>query len=222
MWWTWAALAAAGQLTGTYRADLHLVHEVAVPVLGRTHSDSFTVQLWRIDADGTLRNEHCSISASPRRRIGRPTIPQAFARAIPHAEARVQVDGEQLRVDMGPSFIGFDGTELPDGPEHPAVVDHEGDGKPGATMSVWAPFFGEVELYVAQRTHVVFEGRIEGDGVVGKVRQIELSQRTLDAANRLFVRNPDIRPLDEESRFSLRPVPASTTCDDESMAPVTR
>ncbi len=212
MWLLWTSLAAATDLSGTWRVDLHLVHEVSVPVLGTSRSDSHTVQLWRVDGD-QMRNEHCSITAITRRRIGRPTIPTAFARAIEPAQARMEVTGDTLRVDMGLSRIGHTGPTVPEAADDPAVVDHEGDGLPGATMSVWAPLFGDVELYVAQRTHLVLDGVIDGERVTGTARQAELVQRTLGAANRLFVRNPVIVPVPDDSSFTMVRVPEGTTCD---------
>ncbi|MEZ4322350.1 MAG: hypothetical protein R3F61_33060 [Myxococcota bacterium] len=215
----WVAAAAAADLTGTWRLDLHLVHDVRVPVLGHSPSDSYTVQLWTV-ADGVLENEHCSIVAVTRRRIGKPTIPEPFVRNIRHATAPIELDGDRFRVDLGTATIGYVGDAVPTEPTDPTLVDHESDGNPGATIRVWAPLFGDVEVYVAQRTHLVLVGTVEGDAVTGQARQEELVQHTLGAANRLFAQQPNVTPVLDESTFALTRVPAGTTCADPRMEPV--
>ncbi len=154
MWWLLLAPALAHDLTGTWRVDLHLVHDVHVPVLGRSRTDAYTVQLWRIEGD-RLVNEHCSIRAVARTRIGRPTIPEAFVEAIRHAEVPLTVDGDRLRADMSESRIGYDGDQLPTHADDPTVRDHEGDGHPGATITVWAPLFGPEPTETRTRLEVV-------------------------------------------------------------------
>jgi len=229
MWWALSLAladpvsATAADLSGTWRVDLHLVHQLSVPLLGRSPSDSDTVQLWRI-ADGSLTNEHCSITASTRRRIGRPTIPDTFARAIRHTTVPVTLEGDRVRVDMGVARIGYEPTEagdvFPDDAEAAGIVDHEGDGLPGATISVWAPIFGDVELYVVQRTHLLLDGVFDGATVTGTATQAVFDQRTIGATRRMFVQSPSIVPVPEDSTFRMRPMPAEVTCDDPRMAPL--
>ena len=215
---SFAAWAAAADLTGTWRVDLHLVHDVRIPVLGRSRSDSRTVQLWEI-ADGAMRNRHCSIQAVARNPIGKPRIPAPFVDAIAHTAAPITVDGTALRVDLGLARIGFVGDAAPTSPDDPSGRDHEGDGHPGATLHVWAPLFGEVDVYIAQQSHLVLEGTVDGDRVAGRATQSELIQRTLGAANRLFAQQPDLTPVPEASTFTMTRVPAGTTCADAVMAP---
>lgn len=213
------SLAAAADLTGVWRVDLHLVHDLQIPVLGKSQSDSYTVQLWRV-ADGVLVNEHCSIRAVTRTRIGKPTIPPAFVHNIRHATVPIVLDGERFHADMGIGSIGFTGDVVPTMPDEPSVIDHEGDGKPGATMTVWAPLFGDVEVYVAQRTHLVLDGTVDGDEVTGRASQLLLEQTTLGAANRLFARHPVVAPMIEESTFRMSRVPTGATCADVALAPL--
>jgi len=217
VWWFLLAPALAHDLDGTWRVDLHLVHDVHVPVLGRSRTDAYTVQLWRVDGRRMV-NEHCSIRAVARSRIGRPTIPPAFVEAIRHAEAPLTVDGDQLSVDMGESRIGFDGDTLPTRADDPTVVDHEGDGHPGATITVWAPLFGNVPVYIVQRSHLLLDGVIGPDGVAGTARQTVLEQQTVGAGNRLFVQTPTLTPV--EGRFSMVRVPAGASCRDPQLQPV--
>lgn len=217
MWPLALALATAAEpssLDGTWRADLSLVHEVTVPVLGSSTTDSRTVQLWRI-VDGVLTNEHCSITALTRRKLGRPTLPDAFVHSIPHASVPVQLDGDAVRIDLGVSRIGFTGDTVPTTVDDPAVIDHEGDGLPGGTITVWVPVFGDQALYVVQKTHLVLEGaRLPEGGAAGRARQVELEQHTLDASNRLFARDARLEPVPESSTWRMAPVPDGTRCAD--------
>lgn len=221
----WTLVCAAAEppppspdLSGTWRVDLHLVHDVRVPVLGRSRSDSRTVQLWEV-ADGAMRNRHCSIQAVARNPIGKPRMPAPFVDNIPRTAAPIALDGVAFRVDLGVGRIGFTGDDVPTEPDDAALHDHEDDGNPGATIHVWAPFFGEVAVYIAQRTHMVLEGRVEGDRVTGRATQRELVQHTLGAANRLFAQQPQVTPVPEESSFTMVRVPSGTTCADAVMAP---
>ncbi|MCB9676669.1 MAG: hypothetical protein H6737_16245 [Alphaproteobacteria bacterium] len=212
------AVAAAADLTGTWRVDVHLVHDVRVPVLGHSRSDAWTVQLWEV-ADGRMQNRHCSIRAVTRNPVAKPRMPDAFVAAIPPTVADVELEGDRFRVDLGTGRIGYAGDEVPIEPDDPSLVDHEGDGHPGATIAVWAPIFGEVEVYVAQRTHILLEGTLDGEGVAGAAKQVELVQHTLGAGNRLFAQQPSVTPVVEEGTFTMTRVPAGTTCADPAMAP---
>jgi hypothetical protein len=215
---TLAWCAHGAELTGTWRVDLHLVHDVRIPVLGRSRSDSRTVQLWEV-ADGAMLNRHCSIQAVARNPIGKPRMPAPFVAHIARTAAPVAVDGATFRVDLGLARIGFAGDEVPQSPDDPATRDHEADGLPGATIHVWAPLFGEVDVYIAQQSHLVLEGTVDGDRVAGRATQSELVQRTLGAANRLFAQQPDLTPVPDESTFTMTRVPDGTTCADPVMAP---
>lgn len=216
MTWLFAALALAHDLSGTWRVDLHLVHDVHVPVLGRSRTDAYTVQLWRIEGQELL-NEHCSIRAVTRSRIGKPTIPPAFVEAIPANQVPFRLDGDRFQADMSESRIGFQGEALPTHADEAGVLDHEGDGHPGATISVWAPLFGNVEVYVVQRSHLLLDGQIGPTGVSGVATQKVLEQRTVGAENRLFTQNPTLAPV--EGAFTMVRVPAGAGCDDPALAP---
>jgi hypothetical protein len=218
IFWPWLATAAAADLTGAWRVDLHLVHDVRAPILGRSRSDSYTVQLWRV-ADGALTNQHCSIRAVTRSPIGKPTLPAPFVQNIPRASAPIEVTDGALRVDLGVASIGFQGDAVPTEADDPTLRDHERDGQPGATIHVWAPLFGEVSVYIAQRTHLLLEGRLDGEhAAAGRATQLELVQHTIGAANRLFAQQPQITPVPEESTFTMVRVPVDTTCEHAVMA----
>lgn len=216
MWWLLLAPALAHDLSGSWRVDLHLVHDVHVPILGRSRTDAHTVQLWTIDGND-LVNEHCSIRAVPRSRIGRPTIPPAFVEAIRHAEVPLTIEGDQLRADMGESRIGFDGDTLPTNADDPTIVDHESDGHPGATILVWAPLFGNVPIYVVQRSHLLLDGQIGPEGVSGTAQQTILEQHTVGAGHRLFMQTPTLTPV--EGRFTMVRLPAGARCSDPQLQP---
>lgn len=212
----WAS-AAEPDLTGTWRVDLHLVHDVRVPMLGHSRSDSYTVQLWQV-RDGAMRNQHCSIRVATRNPIGKPRMPDAFFQNIPSAAAPISLEGDRFRVDLGVGRVGFVGDVVPTEASDPAVRDHEGDGQPGATIYVWAPLFGEVAVYIVQRTRILLDGVVADGRVSGQATQVDLTQHTIGAANRLFNRQPVLTPVPEESGFTMVRVDASTTCADAVMA----
>jgi hypothetical protein len=74
---------------------------------------------------------------------------------------------------VGLLAIGFrpDVAEgLPTDAEHPAVFDWDADGAPGATVTVRAPLFGAVDVYVVQSSRGLLDGRLQvRDGVAVSV-----------------------------------------------------
>jgi hypothetical protein len=106
---------------------------------------------------------------------------------------------------------------VPTEPTDPAVFDWDDDGAPGATVTVRAPLFGEVDVYVVQRSRGLLDGGVVvRDGVATAVEGAfvlaDFAQHTIGASNRLFHTTPRATFVPEESRLWMTRVPEGTTC----------
>ena len=89
-----------------------------------------------------------------------------------------------------------------------------GDGHPGATVIVDVPVLGELEIYIAQRTHQSLHGRLTDDGTLeGGIHGHALDQETLDATSALMKVSPVMRPDPDRSAWWMVTVPEDTTCE---------
>ena len=126
--------------------------------------------------------------------------------------------GWAVETDLGMHHVGYDpattGGLLPSDAKADGVVDHEGDGHPGATVIVDVPVLGELEIYIAQRTHQSLHGRLTDDGTLeGGIHGHALDQETLDATSALMKVSPVMRPDPDRSAWWMVTVPEDTTCE---------
>lgn len=131
--------------------------------------------------------------------------PKAFER-IPTASFS-WVIGQDGTWSAGPWKSGWDDT------------DHEGDGQPGMTLEVAAPFCGG-DLYASSEATQTATGRMrDGYKIAGDIR-IHVIQKTLGA------RGPCLglmaRDSDEwmDGQILVKKAPVGTTCDSEVEWPV--
>lgn len=215
-------------LTGTYRLDLRISSTADIPVLGDAQIQARTTILATISPDGsggfTQHHTTCRINPVSSIKIAQTSIPQSFIDPMPDKVYPVQLsplpDGTwAYSADFGPQYIGFDpeksGNMPPSEPDHPAVIDWEGDGHPGATIHLQAPVFGQVEVYITQLAHTRVSGVRNANGVVtGGVDVLALEQRSIAAKPGIFASNPKVTQQPGLSRFTLTPVAAGSTCAD--------
>lgn len=198
---------------GRYALELRVASVARVPVMGAQRSVTRSYLLVEMERQGgrlLQRQRVCHVAIeSPRVRM---TVPDAFVNALVPREypADVRPDNEAPRyvADSGVDYVGYDprltGGDLPVDRTSPGVVDSDHDGEPGATVVAHFPLFGQVRLFVAQRSHLVLRGhRVDADRVEGGIDVLALEQRTLGASNRLFNRNLAVQPDPSASGFTM-------------------
>lgn len=211
---------------GRYARQLRLASSAKMPLLPTERST--TVSLLLVDllpgaGEGTIQQHHrvCNVHVESYSAV-QIVIPPAFVQGLVvrryPALFRSQSAGWAYRADLGLEAIGFDpqetGGELPRFIDDPAVRDTDADGSPGATVELRVPALGRVQLFIAQRSHLVLHGTQTGEGRIEGGMDIRLlEQRTLGARPGVFNRTPAIRPDAEASRFILVRVAEDVTCE---------
>lgn len=209
-------------LTGTWRLDWRVVSRNRVPVIGRITTSSEAWALARVEDNGHgLSQEQRLCGGLVRAGAVQSQLPPEYIASVPPKtyDVRIQAEGDQLtfQADTGKFWSGHDPTcaHLPEDADDPCVTDWDSDGQPGATVKVKAPLFKWVDVYVAQRTHLVLNGRVtSADRIEGLVEMWQMDTHVLAATNRLFARNPKVWIVPEESRFTMVRVDDETTCAD--------
>ena len=222
-----AASESLPELTGTWRLDLALATEVQAPLVGRTVLVNHQATLAKVNQTDTgyqISQVPCSIRTESERSLIETEFPDAFVANLPRKTYPLLVyrDGLGWRVegDVPAQHLGYNPALTPDGRppqtvDAPGVVDTDKDGHPGVTVIARAPLFGEVELFLSQTTTTVFRGRLEADGGIrGQAHLQDMEQWVIGASNRLFHRNPPVRPVSEGSSFTMTRVAKGTTCAD--------
>ncbi len=219
------ALQASPGWTGVYALEMETVTSATVPVVGETLATTTSLMLARIEpGDGGLVQRHhvCDIRIEGVTDLARTVLPPAFLQALPEVTYPVafvpEGGGWRYEADMGRVAVGYDparaGDAMPVSAGDAGIIDWDLDGSPGATVRVEVPLFRDADVYVVQRSHATLSGLIADDGTIsGRAALVEFDQAVLGASHRLFTRAPDIVPVAERGRFSLRPVPADTTCE---------
>jgi len=220
-----AALAASPLSSGAYRLDTVIVTESKVPFAGWimvTNRRTSLVHLTGGDGAWTQRQRLCGVAVQDDLKRAKTVIPKTFVDAQPEQVFPVTLqdaaDGWTYAADPGPLDVGWDrataGDKLPERPDDPGVTDPDGDGHPGATVHLEVPLFHRIDIYVVQRGHTVYEGKVADGGVAGRLVVRRLDQHTLGASNVFFAATPPLRVVPGQSTFSLTPVPPQATCDD--------
>lgn len=223
------AEAPPPDLRGDWRVDLYVVSHARIPVLGTTTILAHTI--FQATVDGpvgapVLHTRPCKLNPQTTRPIATTTVPQAFVDHLPAKDVPLVLTQDaagawRFTGDMQPQDVGWTrqrytpapGAPVPQDKSHPAVLDFEGDGHPGATVHLDAPLFGDIEIYVVQTAHTLLAAPV-GDAriIEGHANPKGFGQRTIGASNRLFVSNPDITLDPAQSSFRMARVPAGTGC----------
>lgn len=211
-------------LVGTWRMELNLVTDAKVPVLGNSPVLSKRVNIATIEwVDGALVQTHtaCSVTAVTERAIGKPKIPQTFVDALADKTYPVELtvqDGQlHYAVDLRTEAVGYDAGEplpVPTLPEDPRVVDTDEDGHPGVTIQVYAPLFGDVDIYIVQYSQTWLSGTVRNQNRISGSAEVKfLTQNIVGASNSLFVRKTDLASDNSRSNFRLKRLPDGATCE---------
>lgn len=199
------AIALAGPVDEgvPYLLEMDVVTRARVPFAGERDVITRSLAAVRFEAtpEGWVQHQRpCAVEVTG----GNVRFPDAFVEAMPaRSDPIVWTDGA-YRFDPGPTWVG----QAPNRPlvqsvDHADVRDHEGDGHPGATVLLELPVFGTVRLYIAQISHSVLVGRVEGGEITGRVEVERLEQHTLGASAGVFAVSPHVTVVPERSRFTL-------------------
>ncbi len=224
-----ANLAAAW--TGTFAMQLRVAQSSKLPLLPTQRSITTSLLLVELQPgsrDGVMLQRHrvCDVSVDGGSGV-RMLVPNRFVSSLPtrgyDATLSRTGGGWSYSADLGAEAIGFDpvasGGLLPLTADAPGVRDSDHDGQPGATVELKLPAFGRVQLFIAQRTHLVLVGREVSPGrISGEVDIHLLEQRTLGAKPGMFKRTPRVRPVSPQSGFSIIRVPEGASCG--SISPI--
>jgi len=206
-----AGADARAPAAGHYALEVRLTSSTKAPFVGWVQAVTSSASLVQLteEADGTLvaTQTACDVQidgGAP----ARTEVPPSFVANLPVQRYPLELSaaadgGVSLDADPGPSWVG----QGPDG----ALLDHENDGHPGATVWVQIPVFGRVEVYVKQHAHTRLHGAWAHDHAEGRVEVVAMQQQTLGASHKLLASDRPTRVVDEGS-FVLLPV-TEPTCE---------
>ncbi|MFT7519294.1 MAG: hypothetical protein ACI9MC_001434 [Kiritimatiellia bacterium] len=202
-WWTMAWLLS-----------LRITTTLDLPFFGQGEVVTTSVVLSQPQADGSRTWKRCSVHVqtdAPATTI----IPRRFVDALPERTVQPVLQDGWLTIDPGVEAVGFvdEGQPIPSSRRDAAVLDHEVDGRPGATVLLDVPLFRRVRLGVIQRNHNVLVGEIAAGGARGRIEVRLLEQVTLSASVPGFRTSPKPTVVPDRTTFVLVPVPAETTCE---------
>ena len=214
---TGLALAAPQLLPGQYGAELWVGSATGVPVIGEIRGESVSWLLIQIELVGDqLWQEHttCAVELLDATGKTHARFAEGFVDSLAHHRYLLSATDGHYQANTGLEHLGYDPSwPLPNHPDDPGVIDSDGDGHPGVSVLLDIPLLGTEEIFIAQRAQMILTGTIlSADRVVGGLELPVLDQRTLGATLRLLERSPPVRPLPEESGFSMVRLPEQTDC----------
>ena len=210
---------------GTYRLEMIMASTTRVPLFGSSKSASKSVSLVEIRRDGARLVQHhlvCDFRVLEDSKMIKMIFPEKFIAALAKHNYPIQLEkdaqGWSYRADLGVERIGYraNGSDdkLPTKVDDPAVFDWDEDGHPGATLKLSIPLLPSGELYVVQRGQSILTGRVVQPGKIeGGIEVRNFDQKVLDAWPGFLAKSPEIEPNPKESRFTLSPVAADSTCE---------
>lgn len=215
---TWPAWGAEPTVWGL---EVDVASLAKVPLMGKVHiltRSLLRATLTETETGLVQQQQLCEVHVEDDVRISQTFIPQSFVRSMPPVTYPARIDPETgaYFADPGGYVVGYDASLSPDAvpkkKNDPAVIDSDHDGHPGATVILKVPLFGRVDLYIAQRGHQQFVGKLVDGKIRGEIVIIETLMNTLGASNRLFAMqsNSDVRP--SFSGFRMEPIDVSWGC----------
>lgn len=217
-----AAAAEPPDLTGAWRLVLDVATLAKIPVIGTTKIHTHQVMLVSVTrhAEGFhAHHDTCTFEADTRPSIATSEFPAAFVDAIPAKDYPIDLNstasGWEVHMDLLAVPVGYDpeAGAFPTTLTAPSVTDWDRDGQPAATIRMRIPLFGAIDVYRAQTSRTILDGRVtSADLLEGSISVADLQQRTLGASNRLFIQNPELEFDPANSRFRLERVALGTTC----------
>jgi hypothetical protein len=194
-----------------------------LPVIGESASTYRSISLVELTRDGDrLVQAHrvCAAETEDAVPFFGLDMPPRFLAALGWHRYPITLsadaNGWHYAADLGPEYVGYDperSARLPENADDPAVVDWDGDGKPGGTIRLRIPIAPDGELYVVQRGHALLDGHVvAGDRVEGTIAIPLFEQHVIGAQPSFLHRTPEIRTDTTQSRFLLAPMPDGSDC----------
>lgn len=158
--------------------------------LGREATTITTLSFVRVNAALELEETLCSLENTPYKGTT-TTYPAATISAFEGASPKVTLDEDQFKVAESAGTLGWRPradvmTEiLPTEDDDPRVFDADGDGHPGATVSVVSPF-ASGDVYVVTRVVRSLSGRTIGDDRIEGQSDTVSDQEVIGASNELL------------------------------------
>ncbi len=184
-------------------------------------SRTSTVGLVKVDwqgNDGVAQLHTCAVVNNP---IfdSQLTYPPDFINAIGEQVVVLHRQGQTIAQDAHTEWLGLKAGYAGAMPavgqgQDSAIVDDDGDGHPGVTVYIDAPFLGEQALYVVQRSTTNWQGALGQDGAITASPEAKVEQVTVGASSSVLVTAADDKPLPGEVPVQLRwqPVPQDLNC----------
>lgn len=212
-------------LPGSYRLEMIMASTTRVPFFGSSKSASKSVSLVEIrrENDALVQTHRvCDFRVLEDSKMIKMIFPEKFIAALARHTYPIQLErdgqGWVYRADLGVERIGYRASgvddPLPNKVDDPTVFDWDDDGHPGATLKISIPLLPTGELYVVQRGQSILTGRLTQLGTIeGGIEVRNFAQRVLAAWPGFLAKSPEIEPNPKESRFTLSPIAAGSTCE---------
>ena len=219
---TTAPPEAVEQLVGTFALESRFATISMVPFLGDQHSVSTAWGLVTIEQVGeTLQMTERGCHVETEGGSTMTTIPDAVPQSIPPRVATLEFlsEGGSLRW-FRPEVavaVGWEASSpadmLPQSADDPRVVDADGDGNPGVTVSISGLASGDV--YVVQWQRGWYEGTLGGGAgtLTGQNHGGGSEQKTIGASNSILEMDVPQRPDPDTSDNTLQLVPVDAGMD---------
>ncbi len=206
---------------GTYAVKMVIPKLQNLPVIGETESSITSYSLATIKQEGEgfmITEQPCHYVASTNELI-QVTIPDRIPAAITPTETPITFAGEgdnityeraESVVIVGANLADPVNDELPTTPDDDRVIDHEGDGNPGATATIGGMISGE--LYYVQRQRYSYSGTRAVDGTLSGMLHDNSTQNTIDATEDMLKSDTSSTPVPERTTAMLLPLTGDYTC----------
>jgi hypothetical protein len=226
---SWLGVSSADEETvlapGAYKLEMIMASTTRLPFFGSSKSASKSLSLVEIRRDGSGRVQNhrvCDFRVLEESKMFKMIFPEKFIGALARHTYPIHLEkgphGWHYRADLGVERIGYrdhrSDDKLPTRIDDPAVYDWDGDGHPGATLKLSIPLLPAGELYIVQRGQSILTGRVVQSGrIEGNIEVRHFDQKVLGARPGFLAKSPEIEPNPKESRFTLSPVAADSTCE---------
>lgn len=198
-----------------------------LPFAGEVSRASYVVQWVDIEQDGsvlTMRDRYCLTFVDDGTLLVSTEIPTAFMEALRPTARTANLSGQEGKVrfiqdqylEVRGALLENPGTdELPTAPDDPRVLDQDGDGNPGMTVSVKILGIMEGQTYIVQRVQYALSGIVVApDRIEGTITWSD-EQTVLEATNPLLkvdtIGYPDPDPA--KHIFVMIRLQESLTCE---------
>ncbi len=199
----------------------------SLPIFGDVELTTISTALVDVEQEGTrlvLHDIYCFTDVQMNPPVVETRVPERFISSLhpaPRAAALEESDGGWAFLQSfvteirGAILADPEHDPLPVDPFDPRVVDQDGDGHPGLTVSVAVAGLVTGDTYVVQRLRFALAGRIvDPDTIVGSI-DWSSEQNVLAASDALLQMPTAYRPHPDAARhvFVMRRVGGEWTCE---------